>query len=137
MFERDLNWITNRLKLSTKLFQLHTIPNYDDLDCSKWKVLFVIEKSIGWQSSAGRKLYLLVTFSWCIVALVTFSLYSYCLIDTDTNILKTAKEKYTDVYHLSWPVKEGHLIKNEKVEHQVTLSVKRINMIEYADDITS
>ena len=54
----------------------------------------IIEKSNGWQSSAGRKLYLLVTFSWCIVALVTFSLYSYCLIDTDTNILETAREKY-------------------------------------------
>ena len=100
MFERDLNRIINRLKHSTKLFQLHTIPNYDDYDCSKWKVLFVIEKSIGWQSSAGRKLYLLVTFSRCIVALVTFSLYSYYLL---TQILISWKlpKKSTRIVNLS------------------------------------
>ena len=39
------------------------------------------------------------------------------LIDTDTNILKTAKEKYTNVYQSSWLVKKGQLDKNEKSEN--------------------
>ena len=87
LFERDLNRITNRLKLSTKLSQLHTY-HYDNLGCGKQKVLLSKVTDGKQQSLRGRKLYLLETFSWCIVDLVVLFLCILIVILTyqDTNI---------------------------------------------------
>ena len=90
LFERDLNRITNRLKLSTKLSQLHTY-HYDNLG-GKQNVLCSKVTDGKQQSLRGRKLSIFTTGNIFLVyccSCCTFSWYSYCLIDIDTNILKT------------------------------------------------